>query len=244
MHQPLLRVFIGYDPVETVAWHTFAHSILRQSSIPVALVPVNLRNLGGIYTRARDPKQSNEFSFTRFLVPHLSGYSGLSVFFDCDMLLRCDIAELLEVPKQEPGKAVYVVKHDYQPRDDIKYLNTVQYRYPRKNWSSVVLWDCGHAANRSVTPEYVNTTEALNLHRFLWLRDEEIGELNVRWNWLVGEYDEPPADVKNVHWTVGGPYFSEFSKSDFAGEWFAERERINYVLQRGDSRDESKGKPE
>ena len=244
MHQPLLRVFIGYDPVETVAWHTFAHSILRQSSIPVALVPVNLRNLGGIYTRPRDPKQSNEFSFTRFLVPHLSGYSGLSVFFDCDMLLRCDIAELLEVPKQQLGKAVYVVKHDYQPRDDIKYLNTVQYRYPRKNWSSVVLWDCGHAANRSVTPEYVNTTEALNLHRFLWLRDEEIGELNVRWNWLVGEYDEPPADVKNVHWTVGGPYFSEFSKSDFAGEWFAERERMNYVLQRGDSRDESKAKPE
>ena len=94
--QPLLRVFIGYDPVETVAWHTFAHSILRQSSIPVALVPVNIRNLGGIFTRPRDSKQSNEFSFTRFLVPHLSGYNGLSVFFDCDMLLRCDIAELLD----------------------------------------------------------------------------------------------------------------------------------------------------
>lgn len=230
--QPLLRVFIGYDPVETVAWHTFAHSILRQSSIPVAFVPVNIRNLGGIYTRPRDPKQSNEFSFTRFLVPHLSGYSGLSVFFDCDMLLRCDIAELLEVPKQQPGKAVYVVKHDYQPRDDIKYLNTVQYRYPRKNWSSMVLWDCGHPANQTVTPDYVNTTEALNLHRFLWLKDEDIGELNVRWNWLVGEYDEPPSDVKNVHWTVGGPYFSEFSGADFAGEWFAERERMNYVLQR------------
>ena len=238
--QPLLRVFIGYDPVETVAWHTFAQSILRQSSIPIALVPVNIRNLGGIFTRPRDAKQSNEFSFSRFLVPHLSGYDGLSVFFDCDMLLRCDIAELLEVPKQQPGKAVYVVKHDYQPRDDIKYLNTVQYRYPRKNWSSVVLWDCGHPSNRTVTADYVNTTEALNLHRFLWLKDEEIGELNVRWNWLVGEYDEPPADVKNVHWTIGGPYFTEFSQSDFAGEWFAERERMTHVLQRDELK--TKGK--
>jgi hypothetical protein len=96
----------------------------------------------------------------------------------------------------------------------------------------MVLWDCGHPANQTVTPDYVNTTEALNLHRFLWLKDEDIGELNVRWNWLVGEYDEPPADVKNVHWTVGGPYFSEFSGADFADEWFAERERMNHVLQR------------
>ena len=82
MDSSVIRVFIGYDPVESVAWHTFAHSILRQSSRPLALVPVNIRNLAGLYTRPRDPKQSNEFSFTRFLVPHLSGYSGWSVFFD------------------------------------------------------------------------------------------------------------------------------------------------------------------
>ncbi len=232
MNQSVLKVFIGYDPVESVAWHTMVHSILTRSSIPLAIIPVNLDNLRGIYTRERNPKQSNAFSFTRFLVPHLSGYQGHALFFDCDMMLRTDIADVLEVLERDPGKAVYVVKHDYQPRDDIKYLNTVQYSYPRKNWSSVVLWDCGHPANRAVTVDLVNTASPMELHRFQWLQDEQIGELDVRWNWLVGEYDEPPSDVKNAHWTVGGPYFKEYRNADFAAEWFAEHERMNYCKQR------------
>jgi len=232
MNQNVLKVFIGYDPVESVAWHTLAHSMLTRSSIPLAIIPVNLDNLRSIYTRERDPKQSNAFSFTRFLVPYLSGYQGHALFFDCDMMLRVDIAEILDVLERDPGKAVYVVKHDYQPRDDIKYLNTVQYSYPRKNWSSVVLWNCEHPANRVVTAEMVNTASPMQLHRFQWLQDEQIGELDVRWNWLVGEYDEPPSDVKNAHWTVGGPYFEEYRKADFADEWFAEHERMNYCKQR------------
>ncbi len=232
MKHKLLKVFIGYDSVETVAWHTFAHSIFRQSSIPVALIPLNIKNLNEIYVRERDPRQSNEFSFTRFLVPYLSDYDGYAIFFDCDMLLRADIKEILEVIDAQPDKAVYVVKHDYQPRDQIKYLNTVQYQYPRKNWSSVVLWNCSHEANRCVTPDYVNTASAMELHRFLWLRDDEIGELDLRWNWLVGEYADPPNNVKNVHWTVGGPYFHEYEKSDFAEEWFTEKSLVNYCKQR------------
>lgn len=232
MNEHVLRIFIGYDPVESVAWHTMAHSILARSSRPLALVPVNVANLRDIFQRPRDPKQSNEFSFTRFLVPHLAGYQGLAAFFDCDQLLRVDVAELFAVAEADPSKAVHVVQHDYEPKDEIKYLDTVQYRYPRKNWSSVVLWNCGHAANRRVTPEFVNTATAMELHRFQWLRDDQIGALNVRWNWLVGEYAEPPADVKLVHWTVGGPYFSEYREADFAGEWFAERERMTHCLQR------------
>ncbi len=232
MNSSVIRVFIGYDPLESVAWHTMTASIYRRSSQPVALVPVNLSNLKEIYKRPRDPKQSNEFSFTRFLVPHLAGYDGYALFFDCDMMLRVDIAEIFNVMKEQPGKAVYVVKHTYEPRDDVKYLNTVQYKYPRKNWSSVVLWDCSHPKNKLVTPDYVNTTEALNLHRFTWLNDDEIGELDVRWNWLVGEYDDPPHDVKNVHWTVGGPYFNEFKNSDFAEEWFEEKDEMTYCMQR------------
>lgn len=232
MDSKVLKVFIGFDPVETVAWHTMAHSIFAQSSKPVALIPVNLSNLKEIYNRERDPKQSNEFSFTRFLVPYLSNYEGFAVFFDCDMMLRTDINELFEMAKQDPGKAVYVVKHDYQPRSDIKYLNNVQYQYPRKNWSSVVLWNCGHPANKAVTAEMVNTASAMDLHRFTWLKDDEIGELNVRWNWLVGEYDEPPHDVKNVHWTVGGPYFTEYKDTDFSQEWFTQYQQMTYCLQR------------
>jgi hypothetical protein len=232
MDSKLLKVFIGYDPVESVAWHTMAHSIFSRSSKPVAIIPVNLSNLKKIYHRERDPKQSNEFSFSRFLVPYLSNYEGYAAFFDCDMMLRTDINELFEIAQQSSDKAIHVVQHDYQPRDDIKYLNNVQYKYPRKNWSSVVLWNCAHPSNRVVTPEMVNNATAMDLHRFTWLKDEEIGSLDVRWNWLVGEYDEPPADVKNVHWTVGGPYFDEYKDAEFAEEWFDEHEKMKYCLQR------------
>lgn len=235
MDSSVIRVFIGYDPVESIAWHTMSASIYRRSSKPVALVPINLSNLREIYTRPRDPKQSNEFSFTRFLVPYLAGYEGYALFFDCDMMLRVDVSEIFNVIKEQPGKAVYVVKHTYEPRDDIKYLDAVQYKYPRKNWSSVVLWDCAHPKNRFVTPDFINTTDALNLHRFTWLDDDEIGELDVRWNWLVGEYEDPPSDVKNVHWTLGGPYFSEYRNADFSGEWFDEKEQMTYCLQRENS---------
>jgi hypothetical protein len=232
MNKEMIKVFVGFDPVESVAWHTMAHSIFTRSSRPVALIPVNLTNLKKIYTRERDPKQSNEFSFTRFLVPYLSDYEGYALFFDCDMMLRTDINEIFDTVTRDPGKAVYVVKHDYEPKNEIKFLNTVQYKYPRKNWSSVILWDCSHPSNRSVTPEYVNTASAMELHRFLWLKDDEIGELDIRWNWLVGEYMTPPNDVKNVHWTVGGPYFEEYKNVDFSKEWFKEKSEMENCLQR------------
>lgn len=234
MHTNVIKVFVGYDPVESVAWHTMVASIYRLSSRPVAIIPINIKNLKGIYKRTRDPKQSNEFSFSRFLVPHLCNYEGLGVFFDCDMMLRTDILEIFDVLNSQPNKAVYVVKHSYEPRNDVKYLNTVQYKYPRKNWSSVVLWNCGHMKNKIVTPEFVNTANPLDLHRFTWLDDSDIGELDVRWNWLVGEYDDPPKDVKNVHWTVGGPYFHEYENADFSHEWYAERDRMQLCVQRDD----------
>jgi lipopolysaccharide biosynthesis glycosyltransferase len=232
MNTKLFNIYIGYDGVESVAWHVMAHSIFSKSSIPVAFIPVSVNNLQGIYNRERDAKQSNEFSFTRFLVPYLNNYQGYAVFFDCDMLVRTDINELVELIKADPGKAVYVVKHDYVPKDTVKYLNTVQYTYPRKNWSSVVVWNCGHLDNKRLTPEFINTATGIELHRFTWLKDEDIGELDVRWNWLVGEYQDPPDDVKNVHWTIGGPYFNEYANSDFAKEWFDGKDKINYCKQR------------
>lgn len=232
MNPDVIKVFIGFDRVESVSWHVMAHSILRQSSRPVAIIPVCLENLRAVYTRARDPKQSNEFSFTRFLVPYLCGYQGYGIFFDCDMMLRTDIARIFDAVTADPGRALYVAQHDYEPQDKIKFLNTVQYKYPRKNWSSVVLWNCEHPANRAVTTEFVNTATGMELHRFSWLADEEIGHLDLRWNWLVGEYADPPPDVMNVHWTVGGPYFLEYQDVDFAAEWFKEAARMNFCAQR------------
>lgn len=232
MKQKLLNIFIGYEPAESIAWHTMAHSIFSQASIPVAIIPVNIANLKNIYSRVKDLRQSNEFSYSRFLVPFLSEYKGYSIFFDCDMMVRCDIKEILKVIDSEPDKAVYVVKHNYEPKDKIKYLNNVQYSYPRKNWSSVVLWNNSHPSNSIVTPSFVNEATPKILHRFEWLKDEEIGELDIRWNWLVGEYEQPPIDVKNVHWTVGGPYFKEYENVDFSKEWIKLKEEIIYCAQR------------
>jgi len=232
MREEVIKVFIGYDPVETVAWHVMAESILSRSSKPIAIIPVNIRNFKDFFNRARDAKQSNEFSFTRFLVPFLADYRGYALFFDCDMMLRTDIFEIFDAVTKDPGKAVYVVKHNYEPRDDIKYLNTVQYKYPRKNWSSVVLWNCSHPKHKILTAEFVNQASGIDLHRFTWLSDDDLGELDVKWNWLVGEYAEPPQDVKNIHWTVGGPYFKEYENADFAEEWFAAKDTINYCKQK------------
>ena len=225
----VIKIFIGYDPVESIGWHTMAHSILELSSSPVAIIPVNIRNLKSIYQRPKDPKQSTEFSFTRFLVPYLCSYDGYAIFFDCDMMLRTDIAQIFNAVKEQPDKAVYVVKHDYKSKHNVKFLNAVQYEYPRKNWSSVMLWNCGHPANRQVIPEFVNTATGAELHQFKWLKDNEIGDLDIRWNWLVGEFDNPPQDVKNVHWTIGGPYFDEYANADFSGEWRSLRDAVLYA---------------
>lgn len=227
-----INIYIGYDEVESVAWHTFVHSIYSKSKKPISITPINLKNLKDIYYRQKDPRQSNEFSFSRFLVPYLNDYKGFAIFFDCDMLMRTDVSELIDIGISNPNKAVHVVKHTYTPRDDVKYLNTIQYAYPRKNWSSVVVWNCGHPSNKAVSLEFVNTATPMELHRFQWLKDEEIGELDIKWNWLVGEYDEPPKDVYNVHWTVGGPYFKEYRNVDFSDEWRDQYAQMINCLQR------------
>lgn len=231
INNELIKIFIGYDKVENVAFHTLAHSIYSRSSRPVAIIPVNLANIKDIYKRKFDERQSNEFSFSRFLVPYLCGYHGYGIFMDCDMMLQADIAEIFNAIIEQPGKAVYVVKHDYTPRNDTKYLGATQYKYPRKNWSSVILWNCGHPKNKKVSAGFVNKATPSNLHGFGWLKDEEIGSLSIEWNWLVGEYDDrpkPPGGVKNVHWTVGGPYFNEYRDVEFSDEWREEkREMMN-----------------
>lgn len=226
-----LNIYIGFDQVESVAWHTLAHSILARASIPIAIHPVKQSMMKDVYKRAWDPKQSNEFSFTRFLVPYLQGYNGWALFIDCDMLFRTDIKELFDL--RDPFKAVQVCQHDYEPKTDTKYLGAVQYKYPRKNWSSVMLFNCDHYDCKRLTPEYINTASGLDLHRLNWTKDEHIGSLPLEWNWLVHEYPYNP-NAKNVHWTIGGPYFHEYQDVDYSDEWFKERALMNHVLQRAD----------
>lgn len=225
----MFQVFIGYDPREAVAYHTLAHSILRRASVPVAIAPVMQSQLKGLYTRGRGPTESTEFSLTRFLVPALSQYRGWSLFMDCDMLCRADIAELATFTERAVDKTVLVCKHDYTPGPKRKFLNQVQTVYPRKNWSSVMLFN--NARCTALTPDYVNRASGLELQRFQWARDDDIGDLPLEWNWLVGEYQRNP-DAKIVHFTIGGPYFDEYRGCDYAEEWLEENRRMNYAENR------------
>jgi hypothetical protein len=222
------RVFIGFDSKEVVAYHTLCQSIIEHSSIPVSFTPIALSNLRGIFTRERNQLQSTEFSFSRFLAPYLSDYQGWSLFLDCDMLFRRDIAELWSL--RDDRYAVMCCKHDYTPKEDVKFLGQVQTKYEKKNWSSVILFNCPRCT--ALTPEYVNTATGLELHQFKWLKsDDEIGSLPLSWNHLVGVYDFDPA-AANVHFTEGGPYFTDYAQVDYAGEWFGERERMNHIAQK------------
>ena len=228
----MLKVFIGYDHIESVAWHTLAHSIYSRCSEPVSIVPLNLANLKSIYLREFDARQSNSFSFSRFLVPYLCDFDGDAVFMDCDMLMTSDIAELFDHCRADPSKAVHVVKHDYEPRNDVKYLGKKQYSYPRKNWSSFIYWNNTHGKNRTLDKAAIKDSSAAFLHRFSWLEDDEIGELPITWNFLVGEYDKPAITPNVIHWTVGGPYIIEYKDADYADLWYQERQSMTNVLQK------------
>ena len=224
----MINIFIGYDPREAVAFSVLAHSIHARSSQPVSITPLMLSQLKNIYTRGRHPLQSTDFSFTRFLVPYLSGHIGWSVFMDCDMLVLDDIAKLWSL--RDERYAVQVVKHNHVPKEDIKFLGATQTKYEKKNWSSVILFN--NAKCRALTPEYVNTASGLELHQFKWLgNDDLIGEIPRRWNHLVG-YDAPDPDVSLVHYTIGGPYFDEYRDCEHADTWRQERMQMLCVQEK------------
>jgi len=223
----VIRVFIGFDPREAIAFSVLAYSIHARASAPIAIAPLMLSQLGGLMTRQRHPLQSTDFAFSRFLTPCLSDYEGWSVFMDCDMLMLDDVAKLWAL--RDDRYAVQVVKHDHQPRETVKFLGQAQTQYPKKNWSSVMLFN--NARCRALTPEYVSAASGLELHQFKWLADEAlIGALPRRWNHLVGYY-EPTRDASLVHYTLGGPYFEEYRDCEYAAEWWAELDAMRHAEQ-------------
>jgi len=212
----MINVFIGYDNKERVAYNVLSHSIIQNSTKPVAITPIALNNLKDDFVRERNSLSSTEFSFSRFIIPHLMNYQGWALFMDCDMLMFEDIAELCRM--RDDRYAVQVCKHDYTPKTDTKFLGQVQTKYPKKNWSSFMLMNCKKC--NTLTPDYVNKASGLELHQFKWLESEDlIGELPLEWNWLVGEYEHKD-DVKNVHYTEGGPWFDDYKECDYSQDWF------------------------
>jgi lipopolysaccharide biosynthesis glycosyltransferase len=196
-----MKVFVGYDIREDIAYQVCEYSILKHQSA-AQVIPLKQKELreSGVYTRTVDPLSSTEFTFTRFLVPYLADYQGWAVFVDCDFIFLEDVKELFA--QADDQYAVMVVKHDYTPKEGLKMDGCRQLPYPRKNWSSVILWNCAHPSNRQITPDIVNTQTGQHLHRFQWLDDKEIGALKPEWNWLVGWYQEPKDGTpKALHYT-------------------------------------------
>lgn len=214
----MIRLFVGHDPREAVAFDVFAHSVISRSSAPVSICPLALNTLRNDYSEGHTDG-SNQFIYSRFLVPYLCGFMGWAIFADGDMLCRDDIAKLWRL--RDSSKAVQVVKHHYRTKAPIKYLGAVNEDYPRKNWSSLILWNCGHPANQRMQPEVIMGSTGAYLHRFMWLDDQLIGELPLGWNWLVGEYDMNKW-ASLVHYTLGTPCFKEYRDCDYADEWYAE----------------------
>ena len=217
----MTNVYIGWDSREPIAADVCELSMVKNATCPLnihMLKQQELRNQG-LYVRDPDGLSSTEFTFTRFLVPYLNEYRGWAVFVDCDFLWLGDIKELIE--QADDRYAAMVVKHDYRPQGRMKMDGKRQLYYPRKNWSSMVLFNCAHPKNQWLTLGNVNHATGQELHRFSWLDDSEIGSLKPEWNWLVGWYYEPwDGEPKALHYTEGGPWFENYRDCEYAQEWF------------------------
>jgi len=219
------KVFVGYDSREDIAWQVCRHSLYRHCEDHLQVAPLRqsvLRELG-LYTRPIDAAASTEFSLTRFLTPYLAAQSGWAIFCDCDFLFTTDVLGVLQ--GLDPAKALYCVQHEYTPYFQVKMDGKKQASYPRKNWSSFMVFNCDHPNVKSLTPEVVNSASPAFLHRFEWVGDESaIGALDLDWNFLEGEYPKPLRTPRVIHYTNGGPWFEEWQNCDYADLWLHERD--------------------
>ena len=224
-----INFFIGYDPKEDIAYRICKYSLLKRASTTVKVFSLKLDELIAkkLYTRTVDPLASTQFTYSRFLVPKLMNYTGWAVFCDCDFIFLDDVNNLIK--NLDDSKAVYCVQHDYTPKEKHKMDGQKQTIYPRKNWSSFILFNCSHPSTKNLTVETVNSENGAYLHQFKWCKNEEIGKLDERWNWLEGwTSNHNNSKPFAVHYTRGGPWFSEWSDVEFSSEWMKEREEYLY----------------
>jgi len=234
-----LSIWIGYDPREIEGFVVTTKSIRRSSSVQIPMRGLDLSDLrerdlykrptirraGQLWDVISSAPMATEFALSRFLVPHLAE-NGWALFMDCDMLVRKSLLTLFD--QADESKAVMVVKHEFEPDNEYKMGGQIQTIYARKNWSSVVLFNCDHPSNKTLTLEYVNSAKGLDLHQFAWLKDHEIGSLDEKWNYLVGHGTEG-IDPAVVHFTDGIPSVHGCENAEYSQEWFTMRsEWIRY----------------
>ena len=242
-----VHVAIGWDSREMDAYEVCEHSLVRRSSIPVAVTPLmhnNLRYFGLFDREWRIDKNgqhwdvednapfSTEFSHTRFLVPELARRNkvkGWVIFCDCDFLWLDDIKNLLD--ELDDSYPVMTVKFNYEPESDTKMDNKIQTKYNCKLWSSLMAFNMNHKANKKLTHTAVNEMKGLDLHQFAWLSrgPNSVGEINPRWNYVPGIMGEnTPLHPSAVHFSLGGPWMNGYTDCDFSDKWFAERAHMEY----------------
>ena len=226
-----LSCFVGYDSKEDIAYRVCKYSILKKASADVNIFSLKLDELIAkkFYNRQIDPLASTQFTYSRFLVPALMNYNGWAIFCDCDFIFFEDINKLLY--NLDESKAVYCVQHDYTPKEKHKMDGQKQTIYPRKNWSSFMVFNCSHPSNKKLSLDIVNSESGSFLHQLKWLRDDEIGSLDERWNWLEG-WTSQHSNKKPyaVHFTRGGPWFDEWKDVEFAKDWI--KEKNEYIYQK------------
>jgi lipopolysaccharide biosynthesis glycosyltransferase len=217
-----INIYVGFDQKEAVAYHVFCQSLIDNTSIPLQIQPMALRTLNKYKENHQD--RSNDFVYSRFLIPFLNNFNGWALFVDGDMICQSDIKELFDL--RDDSKAVMVVKHNYETKQEKKYLGNINENYPRKNWSSVILWNCNHSKHKILTPTFVSEQTGKFLHRFSWLEDKDIGELPLEWNWLAIEYEDN-TNAKIIHYTLGTPCFSDYKNTAMAEIWYKYYSRLN-----------------
>jgi lipopolysaccharide biosynthesis glycosyltransferase len=210
-----INIVVGFDQREAIAYHVFCQSVIEHSTMPIQFIPLRL-NPKKINVSACDG--SNAFTYSRFLTSYLMNFQGWAIFADGDMVCKDDLAKLWDL--RDSTKAVQVVKHDYKTKHSKKYLGNKNEDYPRKNWSSLILWNCEHPKNKLLTPGFIEGKSGSYLHRFSWLDDKEIGELNAEWNWLAIEFEDNP-NAKIIHYTLGTPCFKDYQSSSMSSYWHA-----------------------
>ena len=211
--QDALKIFIGWDSRFPESADVLKHSLHQHASIPLDIRYLQLSELN--FVRAHDPRASTEFTYSRFLVPHLCGFKGKAIFMDSDMLCLGDIKELDDFEME--SYALRVVKHDYQPTNTVKMYGCEQSSYPRKNWSSLMIMNCEKLGLWS--KEVVQTQSGAYLHRFQDIPDRQIGEISDTWNTL----DWMDGNTKLIHYTNGGPWLEAYRNHPHADVWFRAR---------------------
>ena len=217
-----IKIVVGFDQREAIAYHTFSQRVLEKSSLPVLFLPLSINTLKG-YKETHNDK-SNDFVYSRFLTPYLHNFEGWAIFADGDMVCQSDIKELWDL--RDETKALQVVMHDYKTKFNQKYLGNTNENYPRKNWSSLILWNCSHPKHKVLTPDFISSQTGKYLHRFSWLDDEDIGELPIDWNWLAIEYPNNP-EAKIIHYTLGTPCFKDYRNTEMAVTWHEVQQKVN-----------------